>query len=129
MIWKMPYNGGNAISAYIILFADSTGNNFYPINSYCDGNSPSIVSQRYCDIPFTTFRDAPFNLAQDQLVKAKLAATNIIGTGGYSPVNTQGVTIQVDPLAPVVAPISTNYTETYAELILTSITGSLTGSA
>ena len=44
MIWKMPYNGGNAISSYIILFADSTGNNFYPINSYCDGNSPSIVS-------------------------------------------------------------------------------------
>jgi len=93
MIWKMPYNGGNAISSYIISFADSTGGNFYPINAYCDGNSPTIVSQRYCDIPFTTFRAAPFNLPQDHLVKAKLAATNIIGTGPFSIVNTVGVTI------------------------------------
>lgn len=93
MIWKMPYNGGNAISSYVILFSDSTGNNFYPINAYCNGNSPSIVSQRFCDIPFITLRSAPFNLVQDQLVRAKLAATNIIGTGAFSPVNTEGVTI------------------------------------
>jgi hypothetical protein len=129
MTWKSPYNGGNAISSYVIQFSDSTGNNFYPITSYCDGNSSSIVSQRFCDIPFTTLRASPFNLAQDQLVRAKLAATNIIGTGPFSLVNTEGVTVQVDPLAPLVAPISVNYTESYAEVVLTQITGSLTGSA
>jgi hypothetical protein len=74
-------------------------------------------------------RAAPFNLVQDQLVRAKLAATNIIGTGAFSPLNTEGVTIQVDPLAPVVAPISTNYTESYAEVIMTAIVGQLTGSS
>jgi len=52
-------------------------------------------------------------------VKAKLAATNIIGTGPFSLVNTEGVTVQVDPLAPLVAPISVNYTESYAEVVLT----------
>jgi hypothetical protein len=129
MTWKAPYNGGNAISSYVILFGDSTGTKFYPITSYCDGSSPSIVSQRYCDIPFTTLRAEPFKLVQDQLVTAKLAAKNIIGTGAFSPVNTEGVTVQVDPLAPLVAPISVNYTESYAQVVLTQITGSLTGSA
>jgi hypothetical protein len=65
MTWKAPYNGGNAITSYVILFADASGNNFYPIKSYCDGNSSTIVSQRYCDIPFTTLRADPFNLVQD----------------------------------------------------------------
>ena len=62
-------------------------------------------------------------------MRAKLAASNIINTGPFSLVNTEGVTVQVNPLAPLVAPISVNYTESYAEVVLTQISGSLTGSA
>ena len=108
---------------------DSTGVNFYQINSYCNGNSSSIVLQRFCDIPFTTFRAAPFNLQQDSLIQSKLAATNAIGTGAFSSLNTVGVTIEVEPLSPTNAPVCVNYTEAYAEVNLPPLTGSLTGSA
>lgn len=65
MMWTAPFDGGNAISSYTILFQDATGASLHAINDYCDGSSPTIVLQKYCDIPFTRFRMAPFNLVQD----------------------------------------------------------------
>jgi hypothetical protein len=93
VIWSKPYNGGDSISAYSILFKHS-GGSMIAINSYCDGTSLTIVNNRYCDIPFTILRSAlNTNLALDALVQAQVAAVNVIGQGSYSSLNTIGATI------------------------------------
>lgn len=129
MSWFAPFNGGNPISSYDIIFADSTGTNFHPIAAYCNGNSSTIVQRSYCDIPFTVFRASPFNLQQDQLIVAKMAATNTIGTGAYSTLNTAGVEVEVQPLAPLQPPTCNDYSETTAVVNMHPLTGQSTGSS
>jgi hypothetical protein len=57
----------------------------------CDGTA--LVSVLQCDVPFTTLRAAPFNLALGELVKVRARARNGIGVGPYSQANVDGATI------------------------------------
>ena len=77
--WVAPFNGGSPITAYSILIRQLDGITFTPLTSYCDGTSATILSNKYCDIPFTSFRSAPFTLTLDTLIVAKVAALNTIG--------------------------------------------------
>ena len=59
--WIMPYPGGNGIpvTSYDILIKKADGSliRFLP---NCDGNSTTIVANRYCLIPMTTLTGSTF---------------------------------------------------------------------
>ena len=127
--WLVPNNGGNPISAYSIVIQQSDGTTYSSMNSYCSGSSPTVISNRYCDIPMTALRASPFNLVKNQLVVAQVAAINGIGTGSYSTPNTAGLSIRTEPSAPPSAPLATSYGESSATLLLTTLSGTATGGA
>jgi hypothetical protein len=80
LTWAKPYSGGNAISAYIVQFQHGdSSTDFSPELSYCDGSDLAVLETRRCTVPFTVLRAAPFNLSLNQLVAAKIAATNAVG--------------------------------------------------
>jgi hypothetical protein len=77
----------------------------------------------------TVLRAAPFNLALDQLIVAKVRAVNVIGAGSYSAENTLGVTIQTEPQAPSSAPSIASYTQFTVTIAMPPYGGSLAGSS
>jgi len=60
----MPYNGGLGIpiTSYDILIKKKDGSMIRYLPN-CDGNSTTVVSNRYCLIPMTTFTGTTFGLA------------------------------------------------------------------
>lgn len=92
--WTAPYTGGSPITAFTILLQHGDDSSAYSAeSSYCDGTSLAIVTARSCDIPLTTLRAAPFNLALDQQIIAKASATNAVGQGPESPLSADAVKI------------------------------------
>jgi len=127
--WAAPDNGGNPIIAYSILIRQNDDSTFSAETSYCDGSSPTVVSNRYCDIPFATLRAAPFSLELDDLVIARVSATNSIGPGPYSIDNVSGVTIQTEPQAPPSPPAASSFDESSATITMSPLVGSQAGSS
>lgn len=109
--WDQPYNGGSPVTSYTILFMHHDQVSFSPVLTYCDGSQSSIVLQRYCDIPLQTLRASPLNLIFNDLVVAKVYATNKIGSGLESDLNTDGVTVQTEPITPTQSPSVIYYDE------------------
>jgi hypothetical protein len=94
LTWTAPYNGGSPITAYTIDFQLGGGAvTFSTEPNYCDGSALATLTSRKCVVPMATLRAAPLNLALDELVKAKIAATNAVGQGPFSAVNVAGVRI------------------------------------
>lgn len=53
--WVEPYSGGNAISSYQILFKQN--DDLFTVEpTYCNGSLATTVTNKYCDVPFTTLR-------------------------------------------------------------------------
>jgi hypothetical protein len=96
--WVAPDNGSAAISAYKVFVADSTGT-FSQEVTYCNGAVDPVLSQLYCEVPMTAvLRAAPYSLAFDSYVLAKVQASNVYGDGLVSDANTSGAKIQREPL-------------------------------
>jgi hypothetical protein len=106
-----PYNGGSPITKYEILFQNLDGTSYDQILPYCNGSSLAVVTNSYCDVPFTVFRNGPLNYVYKTLIVAKVSATNIIGTGSSSEPNVEGVTIETEPVTPPVSPTVVAYSE------------------
>jgi hypothetical protein len=122
--WAAPYNGGNAIASYSILIQHGDGSGSFSTElTYCDGASLATITSRRCTIPFTTFRAAPFGLALNSLIVAKIAATNVVGQGTYSTVNAAGITIQTEPGSPTLAPTADLFDEASATVGISWLTG------
>jgi hypothetical protein len=110
--WTAPYNGGSSITSYTVEFQHKFDpSTFTQIAFYCDGTTPFVLSYRQCTIPMTLFRQAPFLLEFKDLIISRVKATNLIGTGPYSDLNTNGVKIMTEPEAPLNAPVITSYDE------------------
>ena len=120
--WSQPYNGGSPIMSYTILFQHRDGVSFSTLDTYCDGGYSTILLQRFCDIPFTVLRQEPLQLQFDDLIVVKVYATNVIGSGPASLINTEGVKIQTEPLNPLKAPKVLSYSEYSASLSLDALT-------
>ena len=123
--WTEPYNGGSPVISYQILFKN--GLTFSEIKTYCDGTNPAIVTNHYCDIPFTEFRISPLFYTYNTLIIAKVSATNNIGTGLFSIVNTEGIKVQTEPSVPPLAPHIVSYSEFSIQLDINILTGDQTG--
>ena len=88
--WTTPTNNFNTITAYQILHLQTDGTTFSEESTSCNGSNSEIVSQTYCLVPESTLRAAPFSLAFDTMIKAKIRAYNVNGWSDYSSVNSAG---------------------------------------
>jgi titin len=75
-----------------------------------------------------TLRQTPFALLQNDEVKARLRATNLIGTGPYSAATTSGATISTEPLQPPTPPYEgANTDDTQLHIVWNALSGDDTG--
>ena len=70
-----------------------------------------------------------YNLVQGNLVVAKIAAENQMGTSSYSSPNTVGALIEVVPTKPVAITKGSQTTESQIQLVITPLSGTATGGA
>jgi hypothetical protein len=90
--WIEPATGSAAINGYKVYIADKDGL-FREETTYCNGSINPVLSQKYCEVPMSVLRIAPYSLLFDALVKAKVMASNIYGDGPISDPNTTGAKI------------------------------------
>lgn len=95
--WVQPYNGGSVVTSYRIQFRKHDSDEYASLGDYCDGSNPEVVSQLYCNVPFSVLREEPLNLEYDDLVQAQILAVNEIGSGPWCEANIVGVKIQTEP--------------------------------
>lgn len=91
---------------------------------YCEGSLAAVVSSRYCHVPLTSLRAAPYSLVYADLVVAKVRASNAIGWGPYSQPNSVGALVQTEPVtAATPTPARGSRTDdTRVEVVWTAIT-------
>jgi len=97
--WAEPFANYRPVLAYQILIETSTANSFVEDTRLCDGGEYAQAAVRYCLVDMHDLRAAPFNLAYDTLVRARVLARNERGWSAQSDPNTAGARIQVEPLA------------------------------
>ena len=85
--WSYPTDNSDPITEYELLILQSDGSTYTKELTYCDGSIPAIVSNRYCHVPMSVLRSAPFNLPFQAYVVVQARAKNSIGWGDYSAAN------------------------------------------
>lgn len=98
---------------------------------YCDGTEAAVVNNRYCHVPLASIlRKAPYNLEYNDLVVAQVSSKNAIGWAyNYSPDNTIGALIQIEP-SQMSDPFRGSSTDdTRIQIDWVALTGSDTGGA
>ena len=102
--WTAPNAHGLTIDEYEILILQGDGTT-WSASASCAGNSATIVANRYCDVPMSELRGAPWSLVLNSVVKAKFRARNLLGwSSAYSPETVAGASMPTAPLAPPTAP-------------------------
>ena len=96
--WLPPYNGGSPISEYYIEFRhnydeDAGLDPVYSELPDCLGDSYTILTQRYCEMSMSIFKEDPLNLDFKDLIVVRISATNQIGASTFSDGNTSGITV------------------------------------
>jgi hypothetical protein len=98
--WDAPWDGGTPIFAYTIEFRHNDDTSFSEVGVSCDGSLADVVAARFCSVPITTLRAAPFEVDWGKIAHARISATNIKGTCAYSDVGFGGI-IEKNPDAPI----------------------------
>lgn len=93
--WVAPLDYGSVITSYQITVADAASA-FHEETVNCNGADASIIAALSCEIPLATLRAAPFSLAFDNTVSAKVVALNTNGAGSASPAG-GAARIQTEP--------------------------------
>lgn len=55
------------------------------------------MTARYCHVPMSVLRVAPYNLQYNELVVAKVRAKNTVGWSAQSSPNVAGAAVQTEP--------------------------------
>lgn len=96
--WVLPSDHSAAVQEYEILIQQGGGSSTFTAQStFCDGSNLAVVASRYCLVPMTVLRSAPYSLQYAELVSAKLRARNAIGWSGFSPANAAGALVETEP--------------------------------
>ena len=99
--WVAPfYDGGSPITTYTVMVLASDGVNYYQDLVNCPGNSVETLTNEECLIPYSSLDSAPFSLAYNTNVIAKVAAVNLVGEGSF--VGTSATSLMVrEPDTPI----------------------------
>jgi predicted phage tail protein len=91
--WARPFRNHREVLGYQILIATNaiSGTEFIERKALCDGDAQAAVM--YCLVGMHDLRTAPFGLAYDTLVRAKVLARNERGWSAESDANTVGARI------------------------------------
>ena len=76
MQWTEPNDNYAAITAYEVTLVHKDGTTFSAETQYCDASQELILLQRHCLIPHNILVAAPFSLAFNTLIQAKVRAFN-----------------------------------------------------
>lgn len=98
--WDAPWDGGTSIFTYTIEFRHNDDTSFSQVGVSCDGTDPAVVQARFCSVPISTLKAEPFVVDWGKTAHARVSATNVKGTCGYSEVGLGG-TIEKSPDAPI----------------------------
>jgi hypothetical protein len=91
--WAAPSDNYKTITAYAIEVRNAAGTLYHADTTHCDGASAAVVSSLYCEVPVAVLRAAPYDLALQDLVVARVRAINELGAGPFSDANTDGALI------------------------------------
>jgi len=88
----------------VLILSASTGS--YAAESIHCAPSAQMLTSKFCEIPMSvlTATNGPFALPLGRLIQAKVAASNSVGRGQYSALNTVGVLAQTAPKKPISPP-------------------------
>lgn len=93
--WTEPYDGGNTIYAYKVLFEEA-GGQFSQSLATCDGQTDSdIVTSTSCSVPSVTFTQAPYSHTWGTNIRAKVIAINLKGESFESDVGSGGIILRI----------------------------------
>ena len=92
--WNKPASNGADILSYTIEFNSVSG---WQAAGSCNGlEDAQIVLTQTCTVSMSTFTDE-FGLTLHDLIQVRVSATNSIGTGIWSVVNTLGARVRGIP--------------------------------
>ena len=98
--WAAPYDGGSPLLNYQIQILQSDGVSFTADLKDCDGSNLVILSSNECNVPIYTLINTPYNHLWGASIKARVKATNLVGSSEFSTVQ-NGAIILTIPDAPV----------------------------
>lgn len=116
--WTTPSDdGGSSITGYSVqIYNPTTG--VASSSSECDLSSTVALT---CSVKTTTLISS-FGYTPGQILKAKVAAINANGTGGFSTLNSSGVTVQTLPQTAITLAEGSNTSTTSLEVTWTDLT-------
>ena len=79
--WTAPADGGSAITSYTVQIRQIDGSTF----TIYDGCTGVAIT---CTVPISALIATPYSLGHNNLVRAKVKATNAVGSSDYSPEGT-----------------------------------------
>lgn len=124
--WDEPEDHSSTITSYDVYFLSSTGT-YVQSTSECPGNTADTLTYTSCNVSMTEIISVT-GLSRDTVIRVKVRATNAIGSGAYSELNTEGATIETVPTGSTTVSFDltqTSNTETVVQW--TEITGSNRG--
>lgn len=77
--WELPSTNGSPITSYEVYIQESGTTTYTLESSDCDGSLLTVISNRYCNIDYTTLIASPFNFNGGESVYAKVVAINVYG--------------------------------------------------
>jgi hypothetical protein len=99
IVFVAPDDNGEGITGYDIEVRYSDEATYAEDLTDCDGSDGTIMSNMFCTIPMATLVNAgTYNLAYADLVVVRARAYNSLGAGDYSQINTDGATIETEPI-------------------------------
>ncbi|MCP3681809.1 MAG: fibronectin type III domain-containing protein, partial [bacterium] len=111
--WLKPSANGSDITAYSIRIQQKDG--FFSPTASCDTSIPNnLVTTFSCTFDQSILSSTPYNLLQGDYIIVKASATNSIGTGPFSDINTTSPKIMIappTPTSPITDGSSTNETQ------------------
>jgi hypothetical protein len=127
--WTAADPNSAALDAYQVWILTSDGATYAEDTAYCGADIAALLANLACELPLTALRAAPYNLAQGDLVTAKVRAHNNIGWSAYSDPtdDATAAAVEVEPhaLAAVTRGSTTSTSQVHADWV--APTGVATG--
>ncbi len=96
--WTAPNNNGDDITAYNVYIGNFDSTTWTIDSTNCGSTTvPSLLTGLYCLVPMSILTASPYSLAFNQLILAKISATNSFGEQTLSPANPAGALVRRVP--------------------------------